>query len=226
MAIDTMSSCVICNELHDGRGKTCSKRCSVLLSWNGRRGKSKVPAKGKGFHFYGGSWWFHYCDGTGREHRNRGMVRDCEQCGRPFVARVSPLQKNCSPECGQKSKGLRTRGRQKLNGFAPIGAVRRRSTGYLEERVDFADPLVVMQTRNGWVLQHRLVMARAIGRPLVGRTETVHHINGDRSDNRLENLQMRRGNHGVGGCQVCLDCGSHNIGDVAIQDQEGVIPLV
>lgn len=38
-------------------------------------------------------------------------------------------------------------------------------------------------------LQHRLVMEEHIGRPLL-KHENVHHKNGDRVDNRLENLEI------------------------------------
>lgn len=66
--------------------------------------------------------------------------------------------------------------------------------------------------RNGrTVLEHREVMESMIKRPLES-WETVHHLNGDRLDNRPENLQLRSGRHGKGVIHRCLDCGSMNIG--------------
>lgn len=59
------------------------------------------------------------------------------------------------------------------------GALSTTKDGYLRQR-----------TKSGeWVLQHRLVMADHIGRPLTD-DENVHHVNGDRKDNRLANLEL------------------------------------
>lgn len=60
--------------------------------------------------------------------------------------------------------------------------------GYIFVHIKENDPMYSM-TRNGWVLEHRLVMARSLNRVLTD-DEVVHHKNGIKSDNRLDNLKL------------------------------------
>lgn len=101
-------------------------------------------------------------------------------------------------------RATRTYGSRYKGGRIEVG-------GYVRVRMEWDHPFAeAMSDSGGYVAEHRLVMAEALGRPLRSQ-ETVHHVNGDRRDNRLTNLQLRFGAHGKGVALACGDCGSSNV---------------
>jgi uncharacterized protein (DUF433 family) len=79
--------------------------------------------------------------------------------------------------------------------------------GYVLASIDETDPLWPMAKARsrkdyvgyvgtGYVLEHRLVMARHLGRPLLSN-ETVHHKR-RKDDNRIENLELWSSRHPAG----------------------------
>lgn len=60
----------------------------------------------------------------------------------------------------------------------PVGTRQPTSTGYVR-----------IMTESGWKAEHRNVMEQTIGHPLDPQ-DRVHHKNGNRADNRPENLEL------------------------------------
>ncbi len=82
--------------------------------------------------------------------------------------------------------------------------------GYVGVGLPEADPMRSMLRIDGVVLEHRLKMARHLGR-MLHPWETVHHKDRDPQNNDISNLQLRVGQHGPGAVYRCSDCGSFKI---------------
>jgi hypothetical protein len=67
----------------------------------------------------------------------------------------------------------------------PIG-VGVNADGYIKVKVGKSHP---MSDPHGWCYLHRLVAAVAAGR-MLGSHEIVHHRDGNKADNRIENLEV------------------------------------
>lgn len=86
-----------------------------------------------------------------------------------FKKKISNAQKG--KRLGQKSSSWRGGRHHRLDGYT------------LVKVYDHPNSI------NNYIFEHRLVMEKHLGR-LLKNDEVVHHINGNRSDNRLENLKL------------------------------------
>jgi hypothetical protein len=69
------------------------------------------------------------------------------------------------------------------------GGRRTTPAGYVETWIPPDHPFAEMRRSNGYVLEHRLVMAEHLGRPLTDE-EVVHHSNGAKDNNGVGNLEL------------------------------------
>ena len=77
--------------------------------------------------------------------------------------------------------------------------------GYIIINITPASPFYEMRSSKNRILEHRLVMAQALGRCLLS-SEHVHHLNGMKDDNRVENLQLiSQANHTLVSA-MCSNC--------------------
>lgn len=108
----------------------------------------------------------------GRNLRER-VATICSVCGKVFGRVPSRIERNDANYCSMTC----------------------RNEGYRKERRFDNHGYVVVFHEGRRVKEHRLVMERVLGRPLLA-SEVVHHRNRDITDNRPENLSvMTRSEH-------------------------------
>ena len=115
---------------------------------------------------------------------NKYIFAPCLQCGQP---RWTQLLKNKprNDRC-KKCAGIGNKGEQ-----SPFwkGGRYKDKAGYIYVRLNRDDFFYPMVNNMGYVFEHRLVSAKDLGRCLHS-WEIVHHENGTKDDNRIENLQL------------------------------------
>jgi len=133
----------------------------------------------------------------------RHIYAACPNCGK---LRFIPLRYDgrlCGSCATKKSHKDNPSIPRKENHYNWKGGININKQGYVVEYVNKNNPFYLMATNTegkrygGYILQHRYIMAKHLGRCLES-WEIIHHINGDRTDNRIENLKLTiRANHSL-----------------------------
>lgn len=105
-------------------------------------------------------------------------MRKCVVCGKLLIGKQ---KKCCSRSCAGKLGNSQYKGENAKNWK---GGRVKHSDGYI--RIFKPDHPYACY---GYVLEHRLVIEEHLGRCLIPG-EIVHHINGIKDDNRIENLEL------------------------------------
>jgi len=122
-------------------------------------------------------------------NRRKGTVRCCCSCGNITYVSPKDLLDGRRTGCKFCSKDKRIG----ANCYNWKGGRFKTKSGYVYVKIHGHPNL----NSGGYIAEHRVVMEKHIGRYLT-KKEIVHHINGIKDDNRLENLELWTRDHSDG----------------------------
>lgn len=147
---------------------------------------------------YEHQWYLNRSGKGGGKDRKRHPLKvevRCAECGKKMLLQPNQIKNRqhsfCDHECYGKWCSENRRAERSLQWK---GGRRQNDSGYMEIRLQPDDLFYSMMSIRHYVLEHRLVMAKHLNRCLLP-WEVVHHINGIKNDNHLENLKLL-GNNG------------------------------
>lgn len=155
----------------------CSKAC-----WYSKTSNAKKACGVCGVEFKSRNAQQIYCS---VECKNKAITKDkrcvCAVCKKEFERPHGKTRAYCSISCSNTARASGMKKPEITLESRVIGDTTTSSSGYLMLRVNGKK-----------VMQHRVVMESVLGRKLLS-SERVHHKNGDRKDNRPENLELWAG---------------------------------
>lgn len=135
----------------------------------------------------------------------------CAACGKTYMTFPRTLRRVKQPTCSKKCNGtiryktMRPFAHRSPKGTLPPAAGRKGSLNYAWKGgvtyfrkhgnykpikyVRCPEALLSMARKDGYVMEHRLIMATWMGRPLL-RVEVVHHVDHDPQNNTRTNLEL------------------------------------